>query len=316
MSKKVAIIIPAYNARNYIHNLIRTIYAQTYIDLCKIIIINDDEDSATYDFLYNQFQSLDMVILKSDRPQGGPGSTRNVGLKYVIKQNIPYIIFADADDIFYSTMAVEVLYNTIKETGVDYISSPFIQKQNNSLENNYDKRMWLFGKIYKTQIIKDNNIFFPETFIAEDQSFNLIYNLYCRTAYELTKPLYLQKQMENSLTNNPAILNVQNYFLKTYKVFYLIYKQVKDLSSFKEIIPERVIYMYQDYNRIYNMVDEEVNLSLCNELVKKIYQHVFKDYWSNYTQNDWWFAWKRTGGLNDEIPNIGFVDFLKIMTEE
>lgn len=316
MGKEIAIIIPAYNAQDYISNLMYTIQAQTYIEKCKIVIINDNDNNVLYNFLYDEFSKLDIVILKTKVSQSGPGAARNIGLNYVINQKIPYIIFADADDIFYSTMAIETLYNTIKETDTDYVYSYFYQNRHGFLEINQDKIFWLFGKIYKTNIIKENNLNFPDTFIGEDWSFNLLYRLHSVKEIEIKTPLYLQVKTDNSLTNGGTSLNMENYFIKVYKVLYNTYLKVKNNSKFKIIIPEQVIYMYQNYNRLYNMLSSKNNIEQCNTLMKEMYLNIFKDFWLDYTQEDWHKAWNRVGGLNGEIPNIGFVDFLKIMTSK
>ena len=318
MEKEIAIIIPAYNAQKYISDLIRTIYAQTYINLCKIIIVNDDEDSYMYNFLYNEFPSLDIIILKSKKPQSGPGAARNVGLKYVINQNIPFIVFADADDIFYSTMAIEILYNSITIENKDFIYTPFFQNRGGRLDLNQDQIVWLFGKIYRTTIIKNNNICFPETFLGEDQSFNFIYWLCSKNEKEINYPLYLQRDNQNSLTHTSEKASLNNYFLQTYKTLYntflIIKKEKIALFKFKNSIPERVIRMYLDYNRDYASTSV-INIEEHNLLIKKIYQNIFKEWWIEYTQEDWYKAWRELGEMGGEIPYIGFMDFLRIMTE-
>jgi len=50
-----------------------------------------------------------MVICRLDE-NGGPGVARNKGLELVIEDNIPYIVFADADDCFEGYISIEVLY--------------------------------------------------------------------------------------------------------------------------------------------------------------------------------------------------------------
>ena len=112
MEKEIAIIIPAYNAKEYINNLFETIKYQTIIERCKIILINDGYKD-DYNFLYQLYPQLDLIILKTSSPQSGPGIARNIGIQYAIESNISYIVFADADDEFYGSYALYFLINSV-----------------------------------------------------------------------------------------------------------------------------------------------------------------------------------------------------------
>ena len=320
MSKEIAIIIPAYNAQDYISNLMCTIQAQTYIEKCKIVIINDNDNNALYNFLYDEFSKLDIVILKTKVAQSGPGAARNIGLKYVIKQNIPYIIFADADDIFYSTMAIQMLYTTITMDSQDFVFAPFY-KEDKTLEFNDDYDIWLFGKIYKTDIIKKYNILFPETYYGEDNAFNLFYQLVTQKHAKLKYPIYVWKNNENSLTNQKREAVYYEYFVNNYKeqfklLQYLINNNIVKEEKIEKILPERVIRLYFDYNHMYIMVEAQKYLADINKIINEIYWNFLDKYWLNFTQEDWQKAWNLTGGFVENIPNIGFMDFLKILTKK
>jgi len=67
-----------------------------------------------------------------------------------------------------------MLYTTITMDSQDFVFAPFY-KEDKTLEFNDDYDVWLFGKIYKTDIIKKYNILFPETYYGEDNAFNLFY---------------------------------------------------------------------------------------------------------------------------------------------
>jgi hypothetical protein len=86
---------------------------------------------------------------------------RNTGINYAIKNNIPYIVFADADDCFFCRESVNILYKQIKN--YDLVIGSFIEEYGENNEIYKDLDTWLFGKMYKTNIIKNNKIkFFSE----------------------------------------------------------------------------------------------------------------------------------------------------------
>ena len=115
---------------------------------------------------------MDIDYLENNQ---GPGIARNNSLEKVIAEKIPYIVFADADDLFYSTLSIELLYAMITQQNLDFVYSPFYRKKVEELEIYEDLDVWLFGKIYRTQIIAEHNITFPSAFYGEDQGFNFHY---------------------------------------------------------------------------------------------------------------------------------------------
>ena len=58
-----------------------------------------------------------------------------------------------------------------------------------------------WNKIYKSKIIKENNITFPDIPFGEDNSFNLKYIPYCKTIYNIQDCLYhYVREIKNSIT--------------------------------------------------------------------------------------------------------------------
>ena len=90
--KRVSVIIPAYNADNFIAESVTSALNQTYPDV-EIIVVNDGSTDNTEKSLA-PFMDLIIYIKKEN---GGPASARNIAIK---RSTGEYICFLDADDIF------------------------------------------------------------------------------------------------------------------------------------------------------------------------------------------------------------------------
>ena len=315
MEKEIAIIIPAYNAHDTIKNLMYSILAQKKSNFCQVILIND-EQSGSYDYLYEDIPELDLVILNTPQTQSGPGKARNIGIKYAINKKIPYIIFSDADDLFYSNLAIEMLYTSITKNNSDFVFGNFYEVVDNSLILHEDYDIWVFAKIYKTDIIKKHQIQFPEITINEDVCFNLHYWLAAENKINIHEILYLWQENFNSITRRDG----PNYLLTSYiplcqnllNTYEKIEKDILiDKEKIKYSIINRIIRLYYGYNELVNISDERVNLQKMDEFLFILYQKIFNKYWKQITQEEWLKGWNDLKGLEDRIPYISFTDFLK-----
>lgn len=315
MNKEIAIIIPAYEAHTTIGPLFNTIIAQTKNELCQVVLIGDEEKGA-YDYLYGNFPQLDLTILYTNKPKSGPGVARNIGLEFVEKKKIPYIVFADADDIFYSNLAIEFLYAKITQEDGDLAFGWFYSIVDGApvLYDDYD--IWLFSKIYRTKIIEKNNIRFPETSANEDVCFNLYYWLLAEKKINIPLPLYVWQENPNSITRSKNY----DYVTKSYPCLCdnlrATYKKIFEnktinKNNIKASIINRVIRLYYGYNGLYLIADEKVKQE-AEFALSKLYDEIVSKFWSEITEEEISQAWRQ---INDStgaiIPNIGFYDFTK-----
>lgn len=102
----VSIIMPYYNAANYIFETVGSIVNQTYKDW-ELIIVDDCSPDPETDEVLERVASTDnrIKILKAEK-NGGAGVTRNIGIKAAQGR---YIAFCDSDDWWYPTKLVEQL---------------------------------------------------------------------------------------------------------------------------------------------------------------------------------------------------------------
>lgn len=97
--KPVSIIIPAYNASKTIRYCLDSLLAQNY-DNFRIVVVNDGSKDNTLDIL-REYENKNDKICIIDKPNGGPGESRNVGLDYIQTHSLgedECVAFVDADD--------------------------------------------------------------------------------------------------------------------------------------------------------------------------------------------------------------------------
>lgn len=92
---RLAVIIPAYNAGQYIEKAVRSILAQSFTDL-QLIVVDDGSADDTAEIL-RRIQAEDGRLFPISVPNGGPARARNRGLD-VVEPGTEYVMFADADD--------------------------------------------------------------------------------------------------------------------------------------------------------------------------------------------------------------------------
>lgn len=115
---KISLIIPAYNAENYIARSIDTALASTFPDV-EIVIVNDGSTDKTQNIIDWYTKDYDNIVSLQKR-NGGVADTRNTGIKAAKGD---YIAFLDNDDMIRPDM-LEKLYNTITKNGCDVAVAP------------------------------------------------------------------------------------------------------------------------------------------------------------------------------------------------
>lgn len=109
----VSLIIPAYNAEDYIARAVDNALAQSFSDL-EIIVVDDgskDNTAGIIDWYAEKYPNV-LVIHKEN---GGAAVARNTGIEAA---NGEYIEFMDSDDMIHMDM-VEKLYNAIRKNNCD-----------------------------------------------------------------------------------------------------------------------------------------------------------------------------------------------------
>lgn len=110
---KVSVIMPIYNAQEYLEETLECLIHQTLKEI-EIICINDGSTDGSLNIL-NKYAAFDCRIKVFDQENSGAGVARNTGLQYATGE---YLSILDADDIFEKDM-LEAAYRKAKQNEVD-----------------------------------------------------------------------------------------------------------------------------------------------------------------------------------------------------
>lgn len=110
---KVSVIMPVYNAEDYLRPALDSVIDQTLKEI-EIICIDDGSTDKSLEII-KEYQRVDSRIRIVTENNAGPGAARNKG---IVRARGKYIAFLDADD-FYEFELLEQLYNLSEAGGLD-----------------------------------------------------------------------------------------------------------------------------------------------------------------------------------------------------
>ena len=167
----ISVIVPIYNAEQYLSTCVESICGQTYHDL-EIILVNDGSTDRSLD-ICNDLAQKDRRIQVIHKQNSGPSESRNMGLDIAKGE---YIAFVDSDDCMHPRM-LEILLNALIDTGSDIAMCDFqyadnqhvkLQERENSdikiyKEDEMFELLWRenvkivvqWNKLYKKKIFSD-----------------------------------------------------------------------------------------------------------------------------------------------------------------
>ena len=193
----VSVIVPVYNAENYLPDCIESIINQTYDNL-EIIIV-DDGSTDNSGVICDDYAKKDKRIVVYHKKNGGVSSARNYGLK---KFNGDFLVFVDGDDLVELNI-IEKLLSIYNETKSDlsccgvkfkyldgkvenecFDSSRFVFSKNEALEGFFcDRKLKnvLYGpynKLFKRELLIDSR-FDENLTLGEDLLF--VFEYLCKS---------------------------------------------------------------------------------------------------------------------------------------
>lgn len=226
----ISIIVPIYNNHKSLDSCLESLLKQSYKKI-EILLVDDGSTDGSSEICDKYAKSYKRIRV-FHKKNGGVSSARNFGIKNAKGE---FIFFVDADDSIVND-ALEKLINIFIEKNVDLAVGDFLTKgkENNLFENkflysdskfmdkdkiiyeviNYLKRPtgfsifnYVWGKLYKTAVIKENNLFFDENLsVYEDVKFIFEY------LENINSLFYMRNHIYNySITNNLNLSKNKNY---------------------------------------------------------------------------------------------------------
>lgn len=214
---KLEILVPQYNETDeIIKPLLDSIAIQQNVNLkedVRVIIVNDGSDVKLSEPLINSY-SFEIVYLQNEHK--GVSAARNKALDYATAE---YIMFCDADDMFYNACGLYILFTEMQREMFDSLTSVFIEETRNpeTGEIIYINRemdsTFVHGKVHRLKFLRDNNIRWNDSLtVHEDSYFNCLCQKLAKNGVKYcTAPFYLWKWRDNSVCRHDS-----KYILKTY----------------------------------------------------------------------------------------------------
>jgi teichuronic acid biosynthesis glycosyltransferase TuaG len=120
MLPKVSIILPVFNAEDYLAQTIRSVLAQTFADF-ELIIVDDCSTDRSFDIAISFQSDARVKLFRLETNSGGPATPRNHGLERSMGK---YIAFIDSDDLWQPTK-LDLQFKLIEELNVFMLSTHF-----------------------------------------------------------------------------------------------------------------------------------------------------------------------------------------------
>ncbi len=231
----VSVIIPAYNAENYIEETVWSVLNQTHKEL-ELIIVNDGSKDNTLAKL-NELKEKDTRLTIIDKPNSGVCDSRNIGTE---KSTGKFITFLDADDVweptfieeclnvFNSDLNIKAVYckvqliNEKSDKINEFIEAKTIQSATDVLEWKKDYVASMGCTIYYTEVAKKAGKFDPQLSTAADQDFHLrIASI--TPIVGLNKILFYYRIHGNNMHSNISVMEKDHIY---------VYKKAKKLNLY------------------------------------------------------------------------------------
>ncbi|WP_026506345.1 glycosyltransferase family 2 protein [Butyrivibrio sp. MC2013] len=222
----ITIIVPHFNSFDKLMRLIKSIPADTE-SFVEVIVVDDKSDNVTsmqYDQIERALAEINGILLRNSSNCKGAGVCRNIALENARGK---FLLFADADDffidgftgyikkyiksdndiIFFPPTSVYEGTNTqaIRHLHHEKLCKDYIKNGDSSSEIKL-RYKWdsPWSKMIQTRIVKDNNIRFDETIVANDVMFSMKTSYYAKTVAVAEDIIYCITATKDTLTTKKS----------------------------------------------------------------------------------------------------------------
>ncbi len=243
MRPMVSIIVPIYNAEQYLRRCVDSILNQEYTDF-ELLLVNDGSTDASGD-ICEEYGDRDSRVIVIQKENTGVSDSRNRALD---RARGKYLQFLDSDD-WITPDATRLFVRAAEEYGCDMVISDFyrvvgerlstkgdIEEEGVLTREEFAAHMMenpadfyygvLWNKLYRRNIVEKHNLRMDTDINwCEDFMFNLEYIRYAKVFYALHAPIYYYVKRKGSLASQginisktvKMKLNVFEYYNNFYK---------------------------------------------------------------------------------------------------
>ena len=241
MSVKVSVILPVYNASDYLHQCMDSIVGQTLKDI-EIICVDDGSTDNSLDIL-KEYEQKDKRVKVIQQKNAGAGAARNNGLSIATGE---YLSFLDSDDFFEFDM-LEKAYEKAKGSNAQIVVfrsdqyredlkefvkvkwtlhekqlPPYRPMNFHSFTGNVFRVFvgWAWDKLFERKFVEENHLKFQELRTSNDM-------LFVFSAIAFAKRIEIEDViLAHQRRNNPKSLS--NPREKSWECFRMALNALKD----------------------------------------------------------------------------------------
>jgi glycosyltransferase involved in cell wall biosynthesis len=306
---KASVIVPIYNVEKYLNKCLDSLITQSLKDI-EIICVEDCSMDDSLLILKEYVKKDSRIKIVKNKVNSGLATTRNNGIKVARSD---YIMFCDSDDYYDQSMCLK-LYNAINNCNCQIAASGInviYEDKSGLLYKESDKKYYAIkydglikvtnkivlntdvsvcNKIFKREIIEENNITFPEGLLFEDAYFYFCYMIFCKNIFFIKDKLYNYVRRENGIMSDliekNSIKAIEHLYIAEKIYDFLVSKNIfkNNKELFLEIFKSFFWFAFnhsQQQERIY-VINECESFLKKNELtfIKQEMKYIFKEIYS------------------------------------
>lgn len=279
---KLQILVPQYNeTEEIIRPLLDSIEIQQNVDLKKdvgVIIVNDGSDIHLSQEFFNRYTFPIEYVLNEHK---GVSATRNACLD---RATADYVMFCDADDMFYNACGLYIVFREIENGGFDSLVSAFVEESRDPRTKdpvyiNHDMdTTFVHGKIHNRKYLLRNNIRWNDALtIHEDSYFNCLCQRFAKELKYSQTPFYLWKWRDSSVCRHDP-----KYILKTYNNMLDSNDALVEQFLKRGRREDAQFYAVSMIYDAYFTMNKDEWLNQENHEYRVATERRFKDYWDKY----------------------------------
>lgn len=215
---EISIIVPVFNSENYVKSFISCVFSSQNMPEFELIFVDDGSSDRTVDIIKHQLKLHSNIKIYTQKHLY-QSEARNLGIKHARGK---YLSFLDVDDEFSSDffqkmvaaidgkkLVISGIYRVINMDKKINESTSSIQKSstksdmiNQYLTHRVEMDSGVWNKLFKTEIIKKEKMWFVNKNFLEDTLFVFKYltKIEPNDVGYINEPIYFYKRNDNTTT--------------------------------------------------------------------------------------------------------------------
>ena len=253
MRPMVSIIVPVYNAEQYLRRCVDSILNQEYTDF-EVFLVNDGSTDSSGD-ICEEYGNKDTRVIVIQKENTGVSDSRNLALD---RARGKYLQFLDSDD-WITPDATRLFVRAAEEYDCDMVISDFyrvvgerlspkgdIEEEGVLTQEEFAAHMMenpadfyygvLWNKLYRRDLVEEHSLRMDTNINwCEDFLFNLEYIRYAKVFYALHAPIYYYVKRKGSLASQGiSISKTVKMKLNVFEYYNNFYKHVLEEEDYEK----------------------------------------------------------------------------------